>query len=225
MAMASSYLVFDVNGTILDLAAMDPLFQELMGDARCRREWFDEIVKQMLVSAATTVYHSFDDIAAAAFESVCVGREPVSEQAKQRMLDQILELPPFPDVQPALERLKNQGYKMVAFTNGALASVRKQFSNCGLSKYFESVHSADEMQRFKPSLDAYQLLAHKLESSVGDLTMVAAHAWDVAGASWAGLQTAYIQREQPLSHIVPRPTYVVADLLGLADRLVTHKAA
>jgi 2-haloacid dehalogenase len=137
----------------------------------------------------------------------------------------MLDLPAFPDARPALDRLHSQGYKMVAFTNSALTSARKQFSNAGLSKYFESVHSADEMQRFKPSLDAYQMLAHKLESSGSELTMVAAHPWDVAGASWAGLQTAYIQREQPLSHIVPRPTYLVPDLMGLADRLSSAKAA
>lgn len=224
--MASSYLIFDVNGTLLDLAALDPLFQELCGQAQARRVWFDEVVKEMLVSAATTVYHSFDDIATAAFSTICAKYGPFDEEnAKQRILTQMQELPAFADVQPAFDRLQSEGHKLIAFTNGTLASARKQLMHAGIHKYFESVHSADEMQRFKPSLDAYQMLAHKLEASVGELTMVAAHAWDISGASWAGLRTAYIQRELPLSAIVPQPTYFAHDLMGLAEKLSPAKAA
>ena len=223
--MASSYLVFDINGTLLDLAALDPVFQELCGDAHVRRAWFDEVVKEMLVSAATTVYHSFDDIAAAAFNNVCAKHGLMGDDAQQRILTQMQDLPAFPGVQPAFERFQNEGYKLIAFTNGTQAGARKQLTHAGIHKYFESVHSADEMQRFKPSLDAYQMLAHKLEASVGELTMVAAHAWDISGASWAGLRTAYIQRELPLSAIVPQPTYFAHDLLGLAEKLSSAKAA
>jgi 2-haloacid dehalogenase len=135
------------------------------------------------------------------------------------------QLPAFADVQPALERFQSEGYKLIAFTNGTLASARKQLTHAGINKYFDGVHSADEMQRFKPSLDAYQMLAHKLEAAVGELTMVAAHAWDIAGASWAGLQTAYVQREMPLNAITPQPTYVAHDLTGLAEKLSSAKAA
>jgi 2-haloacid dehalogenase len=223
--MPSSYLVFDVNGTLLDLSALDPLFLELTGDAHARRDWFDEVVKQMLISAATTVYHSFDDLATAAFTYVCARRGPISEEGKQQILDKLQELPAFADVQPGLERLEKLGYKLIAFTNGTLASARKQLTNAGIHKYFVSVHSADEMQRFKPSLDAYQMLAQKLEASVSELTMVASHAWDISGASWAGLQTAFIQREQPLSQIVPQPNYLTHDLRGLAEKLDAEKAA
>jgi 2-haloacid dehalogenase len=34
------HLVFDVNETLLDVAALDPLFERLFGDSRARVEWF-----------------------------------------------------------------------------------------------------------------------------------------------------------------------------------------
>jgi hypothetical protein len=36
--------VFDVNETLLDLAAMDPHFQRIFGDAAVRRSWFTQMI-------------------------------------------------------------------------------------------------------------------------------------------------------------------------------------
>ena len=51
--------------------------------------------------------------------------------------------------------------------------------------------------------------------------LVAAHGWDVAGAKWAGMQTAFIAREgqQKFPLAVP-PDLDLSDLTALADMLV-----
>jgi hypothetical protein len=125
----------------------------------------------------------------------------------------------------AIRRFAADDRKLVAFTNGSLAGAQKQLSNAGISKYFTAIHSADEIQRYKPSLEAYEFLAKKLGVGVSEIMLVAAHDWDITGASWAGLQTAFIEREQPLSTITPTPTLVVRDLLALADQLQSPRAA
>jgi 2-haloacid dehalogenase len=33
-------VVFDINETVIDLAAFDPLFAEWFGDSAVRRDWF-----------------------------------------------------------------------------------------------------------------------------------------------------------------------------------------
>ena len=45
-------LLFDVNETLLDMAALDSHFVRLFGDARVRREWFTT----MLGSASTSFF-------------------------------------------------------------------------------------------------------------------------------------------------------------------------
>lgn len=47
--MPMDTLVFDVNETLLDLAALDPLFERHLGSATQRKAWFAD----MLVSAMT----------------------------------------------------------------------------------------------------------------------------------------------------------------------------
>src|ERR687892_1778368 len=52
-------LVFDVNETLLDLAALDPLFEQSFGNASFRRLWFAQMLQNALVSTVTGVYADF----------------------------------------------------------------------------------------------------------------------------------------------------------------------
>src|SRR4051794_41927505 len=63
-------LVFDVNETLLDLAALDGLFEELFGTAEVRREWFALCVQAVLVTTVTRRYERFSDIGAACFAAL-----------------------------------------------------------------------------------------------------------------------------------------------------------
>ena len=220
-----NFVVFNLNGTLLDLSALDPLFQELTGDASLRKRWFHEVVKHMLISATTTVYHAFDDIADAALSTVESVSRPISVADRLRLQQQLQSLPVFADVAPGLERLHSAGHKLVIFTNGALATAQKQLQNAGVSKYFLEIHSADEVQRYKPAIEAYHFVAKKLNAGLSEITMVAAHDWDIAGASWAGFQTVFIERDQPLSSITPAPTYSIRTLTELPGILAPAKAA
>ena len=54
--------------------------------------------------------------------------------------------------------------------------------------------------------------------------MVAAHAWDIAGAACAGLRTAFItQEEKDYLGVYPQPDVVVSDLVEAANQI--EKAA
>jgi 2-haloacid dehalogenase len=50
--------------------------------------------------------------------------------------------------------------------------------------------------------------------------MVAAHAWDIAGASRAGLRTAFItQQEKDYLSIYPQPEVVASNLVAAASKI------
>jgi 2-haloacid dehalogenase len=58
-----------------------------------------------------------------------------------------------------------------------------QIDNSGLRDYFEQVLSADAVQRLKPAPEPYRMAAGSLGVEIGQVRLVAAHAWDVAGAN------------------------------------------
>lgn len=51
--------------------------------------------------------------------------------------------------------------------------------------------------------------------------MVASHAWDIASAAFAGLQTAFInQEEKDYLGVYPQPEVVASDLVEAANQIV-----
>lgn len=66
-----------------------------------------------------------------------------------------------------------------------------------------------------------ELVARTFDAPLGDVWLVAAHAWDVAGALAAGCHAAFVARPgMVLSPIGERPGIVGADLSEVADRLL-----
>src|SRR5206468_7688315 len=61
-----------------------------------------------------------------------------------------------------------------------------------LDDLVERVFGVDEVKAFKPDPRPYRLVLDEL----GDATLVAAHAWDVVGASRAGLRAVWVRSEE-----------------------------
>ncbi len=93
--------VFDVNETLLDLAALDPTFQRLFGDAALRKAWFTQMLQSALVATVTNAYTDFGATGIAALEMIAA-RQGVSliEEDRQQIREGIPILsvffPPIP---------------------------------------------------------------------------------------------------------------------------------
>lgn len=58
--------VFDVNETLLDLRALDPMFEQAFGDPGVRHEWFQQVIHLAMVVTITGSYVPFAQIGDAA---------------------------------------------------------------------------------------------------------------------------------------------------------------
>jgi 2-haloacid dehalogenase len=214
--------VFDVNETLLDLGALDPHFERVFGDAGARRAWFLQLLQSALVATVTGVYSTFGTIGAAALEMVAE-REGVdlSEEDKQEILGGMRELPPHPEVAESLERLREAGLRMATLTNSTREVAEAQMENSGLRGYFEQILSADAVKRLKPAPEPYRMAAESLGVEMGQVRLVAAHSWDVAGALRAGCAAAFVARPgMVLDPLVERPDVIGVDLREVADRIL-----
>lgn len=213
-------LVFDVNETLLDMGVLAPHFERMVGSADAQSRWFLELQRLWLVATATDHYQDFPTILGHALRSVAGDRE-VTDADIEAFLDAVVRLPAHPDVPPALDRLRDAGFRLAALTNGTLDAVRQQLGHAGIADRFDVVMSADEVQRFKPAPEPYRFAARKLGQDLSDLTMVAAHAWDIAGAHRVGMRTAFLAR--PGKTLVPgwpAPDLQGPDLGAVADALL-----
>ena len=214
--------VFDVNETLLDLGALDRHFEQVFGDASVRRAWFLQLLQSALVATVTDTYSDFGTIGGAALKMVAE-REglDLSDDDKQKILGGMRELPPHPEVAESLERLRDAGLRLATLTNSAQQVAEAQMANSGLRGYFEKILSADAVRRLKPAPEPYRMAAESLGVEVGEVRLVAAHAWDVAGALRAGCAAAFVARPgMVLDPLVERPDIVGADLREVADSIL-----
>ena len=214
--------VFDVNETLLDLGALDPHFERIFGDASVRQAWFGQFLTSWLSMTVIGTYSDFGTIGGSALEMVAE-RQGVnlSDEDKQQILSGMQELPPHPEVAENLSRLRDAGIRLAALTNSTQKVAEAQIENAGLHEHFEQVLSADTVKRLKPAPEPYRLAADSFGVEIGQIRLVAAHAWDVSGALHAGCMAAFVARPgMVLNPLIERPDVVGADLREVADQII-----
>jgi len=214
--------VFDVNETLLDLGALDPHFERIFGDASTRQAWFGQFLTSWLTAMVTGVYQDFRTIGGSALEMVAERQGMnLSDEDKQQILSDMQELPPHPEVEENISRLHEAGIRLAALTNSTQQVADAQIDNSGLRDYFEQVLSADAVQRLKPAPEPYRMAAESLGVEIGQVRLVAAHAWDVAGAMQAGCAAAFVARPgMVLNPLFERPDVVGSDLREVANQIL-----
>jgi 2-haloacid dehalogenase len=215
--------VFDVNETLLDLSAMDVAFaRPFSNPAAARRAWFAQMIQSALVGIVTDRYADFTQVGRAAL-LMTAARENIilTDEEIHSILGAIRRLPPHPDVRGALERLRDAGLRLAALTNSTQQVAEAQLAHAGIRDFFEQVLSADSVRRLKPAPEPYRMAAEKLGVPIGQVRLIAAHPWDVAGALHSGCAAAFVGRPgMPFDPLVERPDIVGETLTDVAEQIV-----
>jgi len=220
-------LFFDVNETLLDLTDMKQVISEaLNGRDDLLPLWFTTMLQYSLVTTVSGQYEHFGNIGAAALQMVAANNdiEISEEEARKTVLSSLRGLPAHPEVKEALANLKNEGYKLVSFTNSSNEGVKNQFESAGLTEYFEEQLSVEDIGKFKPSSEAYVWAARKMNVKTEECMLIAAHGWDVAGALWAGWRAAFVSRPgKQIFPLAPKTEINEPNLLKVSEKLITLK--
>lgn len=224
-APSARVCVFDVNETLLDMAALDPLFERVFGDAAVRGLWFAQMLQSALVSTVTGAYTNFGETGLAALEMLA-GRRGVelTDADRAGVADGMKQLPAHPEARASLERLREAGVRMATLTNSTQGVADAQLIHAGLSDLFEQRLSADDVKRLKPAPEPYRMAAERLGVPTDRIRLVAAHAWDVRGALSAGCAAAFVARPgMLLDPLGPEPDVVGADLDAVASAILERE--
>lgn len=220
-------LCFDAFGTLFD--AESPA-ATLRDRADAPAGVIDEVValwreKQLQYSylvALMDAYRPFDEVTRDALEyALAYYGLDLKETDRGAVADAYDELDPFPDTEPALDRLDGTGFDLAVLSNGAPHSLESLTRAAGIAGRFDAVISADEVETFKPDPAVYENAANRLNHQLADCWLVTSNAWDAAGAAAAGMGVAWVNRaDDPRERVGPAPTMAVDSLTALADELV-----
>jgi 2-haloacid dehalogenase len=212
-----AHVLFDVNGTLLDPRALTASWEG--APAGLGLSVLDQTVLQSMVDTITGEFRPFPEYirAALAHRAALAG---LGDDAVQRGMAAAAALPPYPDADDALSRLRVAGHTPSALTNSPADAARSALRDAGLIDHFHAVMSVEAVGAYKPDLRVYAHALEILGASAGDTWFVAGHWWDVTGAKRAGLRTVWIGRDEgPLIGTAPDPDIRAADLKEAAEAI------
>lgn len=215
-------IAFDVNETLLDLRGLDAVFEETLGDKALRPQWFQTMLQLSFVGTITGRYMDFTTAQHAALRVIAArGAMRLSREQADQIVGTMRRLPAHPDAAPALDRLLAAGRTLITLTNSPLGVVEEQLRFAGIRDRFAHVVSADEVKRLKPAPEPYRHAAERAGTDVAGLRLVAAHAWDIAGALAAGCAAAFLKRPgMALDPEGERPDVEGNDLIEVAENIL-----
>jgi 2-haloacid dehalogenase len=190
-------VAFDVIETLFDLAALEPRLAAVGVDGGLVPLWFSRLLRDAFALDATGVFKPFPDVAGGTLEVLLAehGVEPTREKV-QEVLSGFSELPPHPDVVPAFQLLRDAGVRIVTLSNGTTKSTKKLLERAAIDQMVEHVITIEDVKHWKPRAEVYLHAAGVCGVKPQQFALVATHAWDVQGASRAGLMTGWVARKE-----------------------------
>lgn len=113
---------------------------------------------------------------------------------RKQLMDAYLGLKTWPDVQPALQSLKEAGIRLAILSNATSKILDAGIKNSGLEGVFEHVLSTDKIKTYKPDPRAYQMAIDAFNLKREEIIFVPFAGWDAAGAKSFGYTTFWVNR-------------------------------
>ena len=224
MSPRPKIVAFDIIETVFSLENMRPRLVELGLPGSALELWIASALRDAFALSITDRFSPFRAVLRGSLATLLSTHQlPVEEDRIAAVLDGMAELDPHPDATDAFAALGSQDVRIVALSNGATSVTERLLQRSGLDQFVEAVYSIEQVQRFKPRREVYLHVASTSGVDPGEIALVATHAWDIHGASAAGLMTGFVVRRQSYPAIMLRPDVEGQTLLDAVNALIaTH---
>jgi 2-haloacid dehalogenase len=217
--------MFDQYGTVVDMqsglvAVATPFLKakNWQGSPNAfvtwwRRTHFENSMIDALLGREHTPYREIGE-RAVAFVMDRAGIAHTADEVRA-LVAAIEQLPPFPEVPAALDRLRGR-YKLAVLSNGDPDMLEAARQHHGIA--FDHVFSVAIAGAFKPHHATYEKAAELAGVARNEILFVANHAFDCIGAKATGMRTAFIdRRRRPFGATPHQPDLIVHSMTELAD--------
>ena len=208
-------LVFDAYGTLYDVHSVTALAEGFFPErgAALSQLWRTKQLEYTWLRSLMGNYENFDVVTEAGLRYACAMLKlNPSDTQVAALLGQYVRLDTFPEVKPALGRLKTRG-KLAILSNGAPDTLGELVRHSGLDALLDAVISVDPLRVFKPDMRVYQLATDRLAVPKERIGFVSSNCWDAIAAKVFGFTVFWINRQNaPVDLHGPTPDRVIGSL-------------
>lgn len=211
---------FDVIGTLVDLEPLRLRLRDAGVEGAVLEAWFSRTLQAAATLTLTETFQPFGEIARSSLETslAMAGGNPARAET---ILEPLARgaLPARDGALRALQAVSERSIPAIAVTNGPAGQTRDQLDSTGLLAYVREIVSTEDVRAYKPHPCVYRRLVHRAGVPAGDVTLVAAHGWDVLGARAAGLGGIWVTEHERLWPFPTSPPPAAPDLVTAAELL------
>ncbi|KAJ5081860.1 hypothetical protein NUU61_010124 [Penicillium alfredii] len=243
--MASSKnVVFDVVGTLVSYDQVFAAIDTQLGD-RLRAEgikpqllgnaWIDTAEREYTNLSLSGKYTIFAEVSRAVFyrvlwmAGIAEPRAFASSEDLELIMQGFDSLTMRPGAVECVQKLRDAGFTVWAFTAGDRTRVGAYFQTAGIELSSENLLSCDSDGVGKPEPAAYRpLLERLLAKNEGKPPwFAAAHMWDVSAARRTGFKGAYctVLEKEPLQELFGEMDVIEDTLPAMVDRIIAIQAS
>jgi 2-haloacid dehalogenase len=209
-----------VNETLSDLSPLGARFVEVGASASAAPLWFASVLRDGFALTTAGENPPFAGVARelllGQLSQAALNRSV--EEAAQHVMDGFATLELHPDVASGVDRLHEDGLRLVTLSNGSATVAERLLTSAHVRDRFEQLLSVEDAGAWKPSARAYEYAAQVCDVKPDEMVLVAVHPWDVDGARRAGLQSCWVNRSGgPYPATFLEPTYTVGSLEEIAE--------
>ena len=207
--------VFDAYGTLFDYASAAASCRDALGDnlVPLTALWREKQLQYTWLRSLQGSHADFWRVTGDALDYALETLEIDDGALRERLMQLFLKLTAFPDVVPALTRLKAAGLKTAILSNGSPAMLRPLVESAGLANLLDAVLSVEEVGVYKTHPAVYQLAVDRLGVAPRAISFQSSNAWDAYAASAFGLRVVWCNRYgQPRERLPGSPDREIGSL-------------
>lgn len=216
----SAVVVFDAYGTLLDvdgaarLAAAEPGQERLAAVwPALARDWRRKQLEYTWLRTLMGAHADFEAVTADALDWAMEAQGLEDAPLRERLMALYRELPAYPEVAEVLDALGAAGRQRAILSNGTPGMLEAAARAGGLEGKLEAVLSIEDVGRYKPVREVYDLVGARFGVAPQEVLFVSANGWDAAGGAAYGFRTIWVNRlGAPVDRLPGRPAEVVTDL-------------
>ena len=139
---------------------------------------------------------------------------------KSELLDLYKVLSTFPEVNEALNKLKEKNYKLAILSNGTPALLNQLVKSNNLENIFNDIFSIEEVKVYKPHSNVYNIPVKKYQIQKEEVAYLSANTFDVSASGNYGFNPVWVNRNNDVfDNLDYVPKYQVENLGKLLDIL------
>lgn len=203
------HFLFDAYGTLFDVHSAVRRHIADLGDkaTHVSAVWRERQLQYSWVHALAGDYIDFAQITCNALDYALKAGGIDDGALRERLLGAYQVLDAYPDVEAALNQVREHGFSTAVFSNATVQMLNDALGHAGLMHLLDQVVSIDPIATYKPSASAYAHAEHELKVSPQDVRFFSSNAWDVFGARKHGWVAYWINRNaQPGEYGMAEPT-------------------